>query len=73
MAFLGALLIAIGVLGLVGMSRSNDVPQYVLGTGDRPGRLGNTELYAARETLVFDRAALLVGTAGGGNRRARPA
>lgn len=64
MAFLGALLIAIGVLGLVGMSRSNDAFLNTFSV-QMPSAVavGNTELYAARERLVFDRAALLVGTA----------
>ena len=63
MAFLGALLTAIGALGLVGMSRTNDA---FLDTHavQMPGALavGNSEMYAARERIVFDRAALLAGT-----------
>jgi methyl-accepting chemotaxis protein-1 (serine sensor receptor) len=63
MAFLGALLIAIGALGLVGMSRSNDAFLDTF-SNQMPSAIavGNTELYAARERLVFDRAALLAGT-----------
>ncbi|WP_143281823.1 methyl-accepting chemotaxis protein, partial [Caballeronia humi] len=63
MAFLGALLIAIGGLGLAGMSRSNDAFLDTF-SNQMPSAIavGNTELYAARERLVFDRAALLVGT-----------
>ncbi len=63
MAFLGALLIAIGGLGLAGMSRSNDAFLETF-SDQMPSAIavGNTELYAARERLVFDRAALLVGT-----------
>jgi methyl-accepting chemotaxis protein I, serine sensor receptor len=63
MAFLGVLLIAIGVLGLFGMSRSNDafLDTYSV---QMPGAIaiGNAEMFAARERLVFDRAALLEGT-----------
>jgi methyl-accepting chemotaxis protein-1 (serine sensor receptor) len=63
MAFLGALLIAIGALGLIGMSRSNDAFLDTF-SNQMPSAIavGNTELYAARERLVFDRAALLAGT-----------
>jgi methyl-accepting chemotaxis protein I, serine sensor receptor len=63
MAFLGVLLIATGVLGLFGMSRSNDafLDTYSV---QMPGAIaiGNAEMFAARERLVFDRAALLEGT-----------
>ncbi|MDR5854535.1 methyl-accepting chemotaxis protein [Caballeronia sp. LZ062] len=63
MAFLGALLIAIGALGLAGMGRTNGafLDTYSV---QMPGAIavGNSELYAARERLVFDRAALLAGT-----------
>ncbi|KND61151.1 Methyl-accepting chemotaxis protein I (serine chemoreceptor protein) [Candidatus Burkholderia verschuerenii] len=63
MAFLGALLIMTGTLGLFGMSRSNDafLDTYSV---QMPGAIaiGNAEMYAARERLVFDRAALLEGT-----------
>ncbi|WP_244848652.1 methyl-accepting chemotaxis protein [Caballeronia sp. SL2Y3] len=64
MAFLGALLIAIGALGLAGMGRTNEafLDTYSV---QMPGAIavGNSEMYAARERLVFDRAALLAGTA----------
>ncbi|BBU27536.1 methyl-accepting chemotaxis protein [Burkholderia sp. THE68] len=63
MAFLGALLIAIGALGLTGMSHSNGafLNTYAV---QMPAAIavGNAEMYAARERLVFDRAALLAGT-----------
>ncbi|SAK55029.1 methyl-accepting chemotaxis protein [Caballeronia ptereochthonis] len=63
MAFLGALLIAIGALGLTGMSHSNGafLDTYSV---QMPAAIavGNAEMYAARERLVFDRAALLAGT-----------
>ncbi|WP_250472315.1 methyl-accepting chemotaxis protein [Caballeronia sp. GAFFF1] len=63
MAFLGALLIGIGALGLAGMGRTNEafLDTYSV---QMPGAIavGNSEMYAARERLVFDRAALLAGT-----------
>ncbi|SAL61420.1 methyl-accepting chemotaxis protein [Caballeronia peredens] len=63
MAFLGALLISIGALGLTGMSHSNGafLDTYAV---QMPAAIavGNAEMYAARERLVFDRAALLAGT-----------
>ncbi|SPB16364.1 methyl-accepting chemotaxis protein [Caballeronia novacaledonica] len=63
MAFLGALLIAIGALGLTGMSHSNGAFQQTYSV-QMPAAIavGNAEMYAARERLVFDRAALLAGT-----------
>ncbi|SAK63279.1 methyl-accepting chemotaxis sensory transducer [Caballeronia temeraria] len=63
MAFLGALLIAIGALGLTGMSHSNGAFQATYSV-QMPAAIavGNAEMYAARERLVFDRAALLAGT-----------
>ncbi|WP_321791053.1 methyl-accepting chemotaxis protein [Caballeronia sp. J97] len=63
MAFLGALLIAIGALGLTGMSHSNHAFQDTYSVR-MPAAIavGNAEMYAARERLVFDRAALLAGT-----------
>src|ERR1700741_1471064 len=63
MAFLAALLVAIGVLGLFGMSRSNDAYRDTF-TDAMPGAvdIGNAELYAARERLALDRAAFQVGT-----------
>ncbi|WP_250528993.1 methyl-accepting chemotaxis protein [Caballeronia sp. ATUFL_F1_KS4A] len=63
MAFLGALLIAIGALGLTGMSHSNRAFQDTYSV-QMPAAIavGNAEMYAARERLVFDRAALLAGT-----------
>jgi methyl-accepting chemotaxis protein-1 (serine sensor receptor) len=63
MAFLGALLIAIGALGLTGMSHSNGAFLATYSV-QMPAAIavGNAEMYAARERLVFDRAALLAGT-----------
>ncbi|VXB99127.1 methyl-accepting chemotaxis protein II [Burkholderia sp. 8Y] len=63
MAFLGALLIAIGALGLAGMGRTNEAFLSTYSV-QMPGAIavGNSEMYAARERLVFDRAALLAGT-----------
>jgi methyl-accepting chemotaxis protein I, serine sensor receptor len=64
MAFLGVLLLIIGVLGLFGMSRSNEALLNTYSV-QMPGAIavGNAEMYAARERLVFDRAALLEGSA----------
>jgi methyl-accepting chemotaxis protein I, serine sensor receptor len=63
MAFLAALLVAIGVFGLFGMSRSNAAYQDTF-TNAMPSavNIGNAELYAARERLVLDRAAFMTGT-----------
>ena len=63
MAFLAALLIAIGVFGLSGMSRSNDAYKDTF-TNQMPSAvdIGNAELFAARERLALDRAAFMAGT-----------
>ncbi|MFM0278350.1 methyl-accepting chemotaxis protein [Paraburkholderia sediminicola] len=63
MAFLAALLVAIGVFGLFGMSRSNDAYQDTF-TNAMPSAvdIGNAELFAARERLALDRAAFMAGT-----------
>ncbi|MFL9929393.1 methyl-accepting chemotaxis protein [Paraburkholderia sp. RL18-103-BIB-C] len=63
MAFLAALLVAIGVSGLFGMSRSNDAYKDTF-TNAMPGavNIGNAELFAARERLALDRAAFMAGT-----------
>ncbi|WP_345810707.1 methyl-accepting chemotaxis protein [Paraburkholderia sp. PREW-6R] len=63
MAFLAALLVAIGGFGLVGMSRSNNAYQDTY-TNQMPSAvdIGNAELFAARERLALDRAAFMVGT-----------
>ncbi|HZZ04288.1 methyl-accepting chemotaxis protein [Paraburkholderia sp.] len=62
-AFLAALLVAIGVFGLFGMSRSNDAYQDTF-TNAMPSAvdIGNAEIYAARERLALDRAAFMIGT-----------
>ncbi|ASV99178.1 methyl-accepting chemotaxis protein [Paraburkholderia aromaticivorans] len=63
MAFLSALLVAIGVFGLFGMSRSNDAYRDTF-TNAMPSAvdIGNAELYAARERLALDRAAFMIGS-----------
>ncbi|CAD6557508.1 methyl-accepting chemotaxis protein [Paraburkholderia sabiae] len=63
MAFLAALLVAIALLGLFGLSRSNDSLRDVF-TNQMPSAvdIGNAELYAARERLALDRAAFMLGT-----------
>ncbi|WP_144150467.1 methyl-accepting chemotaxis protein [Paraburkholderia sp. BCC1885] len=63
MAFLAALLLIIGVLGLTGMSRSNDAYHNTF-TNEMPSAvaIGNAELFIARERLALDRAAFLFGT-----------
>ncbi|MFM0555481.1 methyl-accepting chemotaxis protein [Paraburkholderia sediminicola] len=63
MAFLAALLVAIGVFGLFGMGRSNDAYKDTF-TNAMPSavNIGNAELYAARERLALDRAAFMIGT-----------
>ena len=63
MAFLAALLVATGVFGLFGMSRSNTAYQDTF-TNAMPSAvdIGNAELFAARERLALDRAAFMAGT-----------
>ncbi|MFL9906405.1 methyl-accepting chemotaxis protein [Paraburkholderia sp. RL17-337-BIB-A] len=63
MAFLAALLVAIGVFGLFSMSRSNAAHEDTF-TNAMPGavNIGNAELFAARERLALDRAAFMAGT-----------
>jgi methyl-accepting chemotaxis protein I, serine sensor receptor len=63
MGFLAVLLVAIGVLGLLGMSRSNDAYRDTF-ANQMPSAvdIGNAELYAARERLALDRAAFMIGT-----------
>jgi methyl-accepting chemotaxis protein I, serine sensor receptor len=63
MAFLAALLVAIGIFGLFGMSHSNDAYKDTF-TNAMPSavNIGNAEMYAARERLVLDRAAFMAGT-----------
>jgi methyl-accepting chemotaxis protein I, serine sensor receptor len=65
MAFLGLLLIAVGGLGLWGMTSSNDTTRALF-MDEMPGAVsaGNAEMFTARERLSFDRAALLVGKPG---------
>ncbi|CAN7340712.1 methyl-accepting chemotaxis protein [Caballeronia sp. LjRoot31] len=63
MVFLGLLLVAIGGLGLYGMTQSNrayrDTFENQMPSADA---VSNAELYTARERLIFDRAAFLAGT-----------
>ncbi|AME24679.1 hypothetical protein AXG89_13290 [Burkholderia sp. PAMC 26561] len=63
MAFLGLLLVAIGGLGLYGMTQSNHAYRDTF-ENQMPSAnaVSNAELYTARERLVFDRAAFLAGT-----------
>ena len=63
MAFLAALLLIIGVLGLTGMARANEAHHETF-TNEMPSvvDIGNAELYAARERLALDRAVFLFGT-----------
>ena len=63
MTLLSALLIAIGMVGLIGMSHSN-ATTHDLFTNEMPSAVsvGNAEMFMARERLSFDRAALNVGT-----------
>jgi methyl-accepting chemotaxis protein-1 (serine sensor receptor) len=63
MAVLGLLLVLIGGLGLYGMNQTN-VAYADTFTNQMPSAVAieSAELYAARERLVFDRAALAAGT-----------
>ncbi|WP_175998363.1 methyl-accepting chemotaxis protein [Burkholderia stabilis] len=63
MAFLAVLLGVTGVLGLYGMARSNDSTREIF-TNQMPSAVdvGVSEIFAARERLALDRAALLSGT-----------
>ncbi|MGU7779958.1 methyl-accepting chemotaxis protein [Burkholderia sp. PU8-34] len=63
MAFLAALLCVIGVLGLFGMGRANEASRDIF-TNQMPSAVdvAAAELFAARERLALDRAALLSGT-----------
>jgi methyl-accepting chemotaxis protein-1 (serine sensor receptor) len=63
MAFLAALLVAIGVFGLIGMSHTNAAYQDTF-TDDMPSAVAidNAEIFAARERMTLDRAVLLAGT-----------
>ncbi|TKC87253.1 HAMP domain-containing protein [Trinickia terrae] len=63
MAFLSALLLALGVLGLSGMGRANDAYRDTY-ANQMPSAvdIANAELFAARERLALDRAAFQAGT-----------
>ncbi|KAB0652428.1 methyl-accepting chemotaxis protein, partial [Burkholderia diffusa] len=63
MAFLAVLLGVIGVLGVYGMTRANDATREIF-TNQMPSAVdvAAAEMYAARERLALDRAALLAGT-----------
>ncbi|HEB3535478.1 TPA: Tar ligand binding domain-containing protein, partial [Burkholderia cenocepacia] len=62
MAFLAVLLGVTGVLGLYGMTRANDSTREIF-TNQMPSavNVAVAEVFAARERLALDRAALLVG------------
>ena len=63
MAFLAGLLCSIGALGLIGMGRANDASREIF-TNEMPSAVdvATAELYAARERIALDGAALLAGT-----------
>ncbi|MDR5826155.1 methyl-accepting chemotaxis protein [Caballeronia sp. LZ043] len=63
MTFLAALLLMIGILGLTGMSNSNQALESTA-TDQMPSatHVANAEIYAARARLALDRAALMSGT-----------
>ncbi|MCA8092211.1 methyl-accepting chemotaxis protein [Burkholderia anthina] len=63
MVFLAMLLGVIGVLGLYGMTRSNDSTREIF-TNQMPSavNVAVAEMYAARERLALDRAVMLAGT-----------
>ncbi|WP_175905072.1 methyl-accepting chemotaxis protein [Burkholderia seminalis] len=63
MAFLAVLLGVTGVLGLYGMTRSNDSTREIF-TNQMPSAVdvAVAEMFSARERLALDRAALLAGT-----------
>ncbi|PRG83995.1 hypothetical protein C6T58_05805 [Burkholderia multivorans] len=63
MAFLAALLGVIGVLGLYGMTSANESTREIF-TNQMPSAVNVSvaEMFAARERLALDRAALLAGT-----------
>ncbi|HDR9799869.1 TPA: Tar ligand binding domain-containing protein [Burkholderia cenocepacia] len=63
MAFLAVLLGVTGVLGLYGMTRANDSTREIF-TNQMPSavNVAMAEMFAARERLALDRAALLAGT-----------
>ena len=63
MAFLAALLIATGSLGLVGMGRANSAYRDTV-ANQMPGAtdIDNAEIFAARARMALDRAAFMIGT-----------
>ncbi|SAK97514.1 methyl-accepting chemotaxis sensory transducer [Caballeronia pedi] len=63
MALLGVLLIAIGTVGSIGMSRSGEITRGLY-SDQLPAAVSvaKAEMFVARERLSFDRAALNVGT-----------
>ncbi|HEY1608934.1 MAG TPA: methyl-accepting chemotaxis protein [Paraburkholderia sp.] len=63
MAFLAALVVAISVLGLIGLTRSNHVNRETFSVQMAGAiEVAQAELFAARERLVLDRAAFLIGS-----------
>jgi methyl-accepting chemotaxis protein-1 (serine sensor receptor) len=64
MAFLAVLLATTSLLGLVGLSRSNDAVRNTYGNAMPSAvAIDRMEIYAGRERLALDRAALQTGTA----------
>jgi methyl-accepting chemotaxis protein-1 (serine sensor receptor) len=63
MAFLAALLLVVGLLGLVGMSQTNNAFRDTA-TVQMPNAtaISNTEIFAARARLALDRATLVMGS-----------
>ncbi|WP_019938892.1 methyl-accepting chemotaxis protein [Bordetella sp. FB-8] len=63
MAFLAALLLVVGLLGLVGMSQTNDALRDTA-TVQMPSAtaLSNAEIFATRARLALDRATLVMGS-----------
>ena len=62
MAFLSVLLLALGILGLSGMTSANNADRDIY-TNQMPSAIAiaNAEIYAARERLALDRAAFEAG------------
>ena len=63
MAFLAVLLLAVGLLGVTGMSRTNDAFRDTA-TNQMPSAaaIANAEIFGTRARLALDRAALIIGT-----------
>ena len=63
MAFLAALLLVVGLLGLIGMSQTNNAFRDTA-TVQMPNAaaIGNAEIFATRARLALDRATLVMGS-----------